>query len=122
MQTRREQVRAYRFVTRRIISALLAGEPETNDLPMRRLGGALLASLMVGGIVFAIVGVYGLLNPGGGQLDGNALVIERETGARYVYLDDTLYPVLNYSSAWLSLGVADPDVRNVTCCSLIKIK
>lgn len=122
MQTRREQVRAYRFVTRRIVSALLAGEPETNDLPMRRLGGALLASLMVGGIVFAIVGVYGLLNPGGGQLDGNALVIERETGARYVYLDDTLYPVLNYSSARLALGVADPDVRTVSRRSLLNIK
>jgi type VII secretion protein EccB len=122
MQTRREQVRAYRFVTRRIVSALLAGEPETNDLPMRRLGGALLASLMLGGIVFAIVGVYGLLNPGGGQLSGNALVIERETGARYVYLDDVLYPVLNYSSARLALGVPDPDVRTVSRRSLFNIK
>jgi type VII secretion protein EccB len=118
MQTRREQVRAYRFVTRRIVSALLSGEPETTDLPMRRLGLALLASAMLGAVVFAGVGVYGLLNPGGARPDGQNLVIERETGARYVYLDDVLYPVLNYTSARLILGAADPAVRTMSQNSL----
>jgi len=122
MQTRREQVRAYRFVTRRIVSALLAGEPETNDLPMRRLGGALIASVMVGAIVFAIVGIYGLLNPGGGQLPGDALVIERETGARYVYRNGILYPALNYASARLAMGTSDPEVRTVSRRSLLNLK
>jgi type VII secretion protein EccB len=122
MQTRREQVRAYRFVTRRIVSALLSGEPETNDLPMRRLGGALIASVMVGAIVLAGVGAYGLLNPGGGLLDGKALVIERETGARYVYLNNVLYPVLNYASARLALGDAAPAVRTMSRRSLRDLK
>ncbi|TML24664.1 MAG: type VII secretion protein EccB, partial [Actinobacteria bacterium] len=53
MQTRREQVRAYRFVTRRVVSALLSGEPETTDLPMRRLSIAIFGSAMLAIIVFA---------------------------------------------------------------------
>ncbi len=118
MQTRREQVRAYRFVTRRIVSAMLAGDPETADLPMRRLALALLASLMLATIVFAGVGAYGLLRPGGGGLPNQAIIIERETGARYVSLERTLYPVLNYASARLILGVADPAVYTMSQRSL----
>jgi len=117
MQTRRDQVRAYRFVTRRIVSALLSGEPETTELPMRRLGLALLASIMVAAIVFAGVGVYGLLNPGGGTPGENSLVIERETGARYVYVDNVLYPVLNFASARLILG-ADATTQTMSQRSL----
>jgi type VII secretion protein EccB len=119
MQTRREQVRAYRFVTRRIVSALLSGEPETTDLPMRRLGLATFGSALVAAIVMAGVGVYGLMNPGGGKPEANSIVIERETGARYVYVEDRLYPVLNYASARLILGVADPTVQTLSRSSLL---
>src|SRR5437763_7860455 len=118
MQTRREQVRAYRFVTRRIVSAMLSGEPETADLPMRRLALALFGSAMIATIVFAGVGVYGLLRPGGGTPTANALIIEKETGARYVYLDNVLYPVLNYTSARLILGIATPTVKSMSHQSL----
>jgi len=118
MQTRREQVRAYRFVTRRLVSALLIGEPETTDLPMRRLGQAIIGSVLVGAIVLAGVGVYGLLNPGGGKPGDNSLIIERETGARYVYINSTLYPVFNYASARLILGVADPPTQSLSRNSL----
>ncbi|HEX6499549.1 MAG TPA: type VII secretion protein EccB [Micromonosporaceae bacterium] len=118
MQTRREQVRAQRFITRRIVSALLLGEPESLDLPMRRLALALLASAMLASVAFAAVGVYGLLNPSGGRPDEQTLIIERETGARYVYLDNVLYPVLNYTSARLILGTPDPAVRTMSQNSL----
>src|SRR5262245_35275620 len=118
MRTRREQVQAYRFVTRRISSALLFGEPETTELPMRRLALALFGSVMVAAIVFAGVGVYGLLNPGGRVPQENALIIERETGAKYVYLQGKLHPVLNYTSARLILGQANPTIRAMSRRSL----
>ncbi|HEX5540321.1 MAG TPA: type VII secretion protein EccB [Micromonospora sp.] len=118
MRTRREQVQAYRFVTRRIVSALLSGDPETNDLPMRRLGLAVFGSVMVAAIVFAGAGVYGLLTKRGGSVADHTLVIERETGAKYVYLDGTLYPVLNYTSARLILNAAAPEVRTMSQASL----
>ena len=37
MWTRREQHQAYRFLSRRIVSTMLAGEPEGTEVPMRTL-------------------------------------------------------------------------------------
>lgn len=118
MRTRRDQVQAHRFVTRRIVSAMLSGEPETTELPMRRLAVAVFGSAMLATIVLAAVGVYGILRPGGGRPVANQLVIERETGARYLYLDERLHPVLNYSSARLILGGAEPVTRTLSRRSL----
>ena len=114
MRTRREQVQAHRFVTRRIVSAVLSGEPETNELPMRRLGTALFAGLMVGTLIFAGFGVYGLLSKKGAPLEAESLVIERETGAKYVYTDGKLYPALNFASARLALGGAETKTRTMS--------
>ncbi|MFE0589622.1 type VII secretion protein EccB [Micromonospora echinospora] len=118
MRTRRDQVQAYRFVTRRIVSALLSGDPETTDLPMRRLGLAVFGSAMVAAIVLAGAGVYGLLTKGGAPLEPNTLVIEKETGATYVFVDGRLYPTLNYASARLILGEENPQTRSMSQASI----
>jgi type VII secretion protein EccB len=118
MGTRTEQVQAYRFVTRRIVSALLSGEPETTERPMRRFGMSVFGGVMIATVVFAAVGVYGFINPGGRQLQDRSLVIERETGARFVFLEGRLHPVLNYTSARLVLRTNQPQVRTVSEKSL----
>lgn len=118
MRTRRDQVQAHQFVTRRIVSAMLSGEPETTERPMRRLAMAVFGSAMVATIAFAGAGVYGILRPGGGRPVDNQIVIERETGARYIFLDKRLHPVLNYSSARLILGDPEPAVRTLSRRSL----
>ena len=118
MRTRREQMQAYRFVIRRIVAAVLSGEPETLDRPMRRLGISLFVSTMVGVIGFAAFGIYGLIADPGGELEENALVIERGTGSIYVYLDGRLHPVLNIASARLILG-APTESRTVSPSSLV---
>jgi type VII secretion protein EccB len=118
MRTRRDQVQAYRFVTRRIVSALLSGDPETNNQPMRRLGLAVFGSALVAAIVLAGAGVYGLMTKGGAPLEPNTLVLERETGATYVFVDGRLYPTLNYASARLILGEAAPPVRTMSQASI----
>ncbi len=120
-RSRREQVQAHRFVTRRIISALLSGEPEAPELPMRRLAMAVFGSVMVAAIVLAIVGIYGLLNPGGSRPAENTLLLERESGASYLYLQGKLHPVLNYTSARLILGQANPPTRTMSANSLLDI-
>ena len=114
MRTRTEQVQAYRFVTRRIVSALLSGEPETTERPMRRFGMAIFGSSMLAVIVFAVVGVIGFLNPASGALEDKSIVIERETGARFVFADGRLHPVLNYASARLALENPNPPVRSMS--------
>jgi hypothetical protein len=95
MWTRREQHQAYRFLSRRIVSAMLGGEPEGTEVPMRRFTVTLLASLGMALLVFAGFAVYGLLFPGGARPEENVIIVERESGAKYLYLADQLHPVLN---------------------------
>lgn len=118
MRSRRDQVQAYRFITRRIVSALLSGEPETNELPMRRLSLALFGSVMVAAIILGGVGAFGLLTKRRAPLQNETIVIERETGAKYVFVEDRLYPVLNYASARLVLNKPDATVRTMSQASL----
>ncbi len=123
MNTRREQVQAHRFVTRRLVSAMLSGEPETNDLPMRRLGQALFASAMVGVIVLAVIGVIGAISGGGGSLGPRTLVVEKETGAKFVYdplgrNENMLYPVANYASAKLIVDGSTSAQRTMSHSAL----
>ncbi|MGC4833027.1 type VII secretion protein EccB [Micromonospora vinacea] len=118
MRTRRDQVQAYRFVTRRIVSALLSGDPETTNLPMRRLGMAVFGSVLTAAIVLGGVGAYGQLTGGTAPLDDQTLVIERETGATYVFIEGKLHPTLNYASARLIVNDASAQVRTMSQASL----
>lgn len=109
MQTRRDQLHAYRFMTRRAMSSLVTGEPDAVEPPMRRLTVMTISGIMVAIVVAAVFAVVGLLRGGGG--DGwrteGAVVLEEGTGARYVNIGGTLYPVLNYASAVLASGAGD---------------
>jgi type VII secretion protein EccB len=116
--SRREQNQAYQFLNRRIVSALLSGEPETTDLPMRRFSIALIASIGAAVLVVAGFLVYGLLVPGGGRPAENVIILERETGATYIYIKGELHPVLNFTSARLILGQPDPSVVTLSQASL----
>lgn len=114
MRTRRDQVQAYRFVTRRIASAMLSGEPEAVDRPMHRLALSLLASGMVATLLVAGFGVWGLVTNQGRELSGDLLVTERETHARYIYLNGRLHPVANMTSVQLILGPEPPGRTGVS--------
>ncbi|WP_027659929.1 type VII secretion protein EccB [Salinispora fenicalii] len=113
MPSRRDQVQSYQFFIQRMTSALVAREPDPESAaPFRRLGGAGFASVMVAVLCLAVVGVYGMLRPGGAtkwKADA-AVIVEKETGTRYIYREGRLYPVVNYSSALLALGTAAPTV------------
>ncbi|GIG88457.1 type VII secretion protein EccB [Plantactinospora endophytica] len=97
---------------------MLAGEPETNELPMRRFAVAMLGGLLAAVLLFAGFAVYGLLRPGGRQPVENAIIVERGTGAKFVYTQGRLHPVLNWTSALLIIGQPNPAVRNMSESSL----
>ncbi len=110
MASRSDQLHSHQFMLQRAVGALAMRDPDPVSSPMRRIGGALFASVMIAVLAVAAVGVYGVLRPGTGNAwrDGRAMIIEKETGARYVFRDNVLYPVLNYTSAVLILGTSDP--------------
>jgi type VII secretion protein EccB len=107
--SRSDQLHSHQFALQRAVGALAMRDPDPVGSPLRRIGGALFASVMIAVIAVAAVGVYGVLRPGTGDAwrEGHATIIEKETGARYVYVDGVLYPVLNYTSAILLLGTTD---------------
>src|SRR3954470_21684468 len=101
MQTRRDLYQPHKLMMQRVGLALLQGEPDVAESPMRRLSVAAFSGAMVAVLLAAVCGVMGFISPGGARgLDqGGAVIIERETGTKYVY--DTngkrMLPVLNYA-------------------------
>ncbi|TDV38611.1 type VII secretion protein EccB [Actinophytocola oryzae] len=106
MQSRRDQVHAYFFVVGRLVSALTHGRPDILEPPNRRFStagiiGVLLTVVLVG--AFWIIGIYAPTTSTTWQQPGT-IIMDEDTGARYLYLDGELRPVLNYTSARLAVG------------------
>lgn len=116
----RDQAHAYRFLSRRLTSALVREDPDGPDAPMRRLAIASFGSVMVAALCVAGAGVLGVLSPGGATAwkNGQAVILEQQTGTRYLYTAGALHPVLNYASARLALGKADFSMVSVSPASL----
>jgi type VII secretion protein EccB len=126
MASRTDQLQSYQFMTQRVISALVMRETDPRQSPLRRGIGAIFVGLMIAVMTAAGFGVYGLLTKVGGndwQTSG-AVVIEKESGASYVYLNGVLHPTLNYASALLAaggVGQAAPSVFRVAANSLLSV-
>ncbi|MEU4228831.1 type VII secretion protein EccB [Nonomuraea sp. NPDC026600] len=122
MQTRKDLYQAHRLMTQRLGMALLQGEPDLPESPMRRHNVATFAGIMVGVLIIAGFGIWGLLKPGGATnlRDAGQLIVEEETGASYVYSQQTgqLLPVANYVSARLLLDSDSIKVKTVSTESL----
>jgi len=107
MWTQRDQLQAYQFLRRRIVSALQFGDANHPAAPARRVLVSTATGLGCALLVTAGFGVYGLLRPGSNTdwRQPGRVVIEKESGATYVLgADGALHPVLNYTSARLLAG------------------
>ncbi|WUV04691.1 type VII secretion protein EccB [Actinoallomurus sp. NBC_01490] len=124
MQSRRDLYQAHRLMLQRVGMALLAGEPDLPEPPTRRMTVSAFAGLMIAVLIVAGFGVWGLLSPGGatGLEEPGTLIIEKETGTKYIYSqqDKKMYPVANYASARLILGTNDVKRKLVSQSSLAK--
>ncbi len=124
MQTRRDLYQAHKLMMQRVGLALLQGEPDIAESPMRRLSVAAFSGAMVAVLIAAIFGIIGFIHPGGARdLDkGGMIIIEKETGTKYVYNTKlkAMEPVLNYASAKLALDMDAPPQRVVSRSSLSK--
>ncbi len=118
MQNRRDQVIAHQFLVSRLTSGLLRADPDVVEPPARRTNRGMTYGMVVAAVVSAGFLVFGLVKPGGNTTweSGKALIVEKETGTRYVY-DGRLHTVRNYPSARLLLG-ADMATVSVSAASL----
>ncbi|WP_432041993.1 type VII secretion protein EccB [Streptomyces cadmiisoli] len=119
MQSKRDQVQAHMFVMGRLNSGMLNGEPDAPESPLARTSRGLVFGIVIALVISAGAFIFGLLSPGGNNSwrNGTALVVNRDTGARYLYLDGRLRPVRNYASARL-LGGKDLTAVTVRTRSL----
>lgn len=106
MQSKRDQVQAHLFVMSRLGTSLLRGEADAPDTPTGRTSRGTVTGLAVALLIALVVALYGVVVPGGARAwkKPGTLVVVKENGARYLYLDGRLHPVLNEASARLLAG------------------
>ncbi len=104
MATKRDLIEAQGFSRRRLLSAFTGGAPGGVELeparPLRAViaGVALAAMVAVGGVF------WGMMRPGlPAGWDNNQLILVKDTGTRYVSINQRLHPVKNTASARLLL-------------------
>ncbi|PWS46498.1 type VII secretion protein EccB, partial [Streptomyces sp. ZEA17I] len=121
MQSKRDQVQAHGFMMGRLSSGLLTADPDAPESPLGRTTRGIVFGILVTVLIGAGTTVYGLLRPGGNETwrKGENLVVNRETGARYLWTgtDGVLHPVRNYASARL-IGGAQLKAVDVSTASL----
>lgn len=116
MQTRRDQLQAYRFQNRRALAALVTGRANPAEPPMRRLTVTTISGIMIAVLLGVGFALFGFFAPTSGTQwrDPGAVIVENDTGASYVLLENVLHPVLNYPSAVLAVEQnAAPHVVHV---------
>jgi type VII secretion protein EccB len=103
MASKRDQLQSYQFVLQRMMHALVLRETDPEHPPFRRGVIAMLAGVGLAVLALAAVGIYGQISPGGKKSwqSGDQVIVEKETGTRYVYRNGVLYPAANYASALL---------------------
>jgi type VII secretion protein EccB len=123
MQSRRDLFHAHRLMTQRASLALLRGEPDVPDQPLRRLNVATFAGVFVAVIATGLFFIFGLLGHGGSSIQQQAgmLVIDKQTGTPFVFCEgDKLCPAVNYASARLALGNSPLNQQTVDQSALTK--
>jgi type VII secretion protein EccB len=112
VQTRRDHLQAYQFSIRRLAHAVTAGDPGPGEPVFRRANfgavlGAGLAVLICGAAV-----VFGLISPAPTTAwrKPGAVIVEKESGTRYLLLGGVLRPTLNYASALLASGAGGVQI------------
>ena len=126
MATRLDELHGHQYTTQRIVNALTrhdadpTGPARPRSLTLALVSASIAALLLVGTLVFNALTGQGTPSD---LRDSSTVLIEKETGAQYVYTkaDDQLHPVLNYASGLLlaeGAGGAPTTVRRSRLASL----
>jgi type VII secretion protein EccB len=118
--TERDQIQAYQFLRRRLVSALATGDANHPVSPSRRLvlGTALGATGLL--LAAAGFGVIGLIKPTDSvdYRQPGQVILEQGTGAHFVLgRDGLLHPVINQASALLLAGADNTVTASASALS-----
>ncbi len=103
----------------RMVSSFVTRDTDPIKSPFRSGGISVFVGSMLMIVIMAGFGVFGLIRPGGNtswKVD-DTLVLEKGTGAVYVFREGTLYPMANFASARL-LVPPGTKPRGVSAASL----
>lgn len=120
MPSRQDQLHSYQFMVQRVVSALVLRETDPPQSPFRRVAGATMASVLVAVVIAAGFGVYGVFTNKGDRTwnKEGAVIVEKGTGAAYVFSEGKLHPALNLTSAYLASSSPKPQKFEVSTKSL----
>ncbi|MEW2396093.1 type VII secretion protein EccB [Streptomyces sp. NPDC046862] len=106
MQNKRDQVQAHMFLMGRLTSSMLRSDPDAPESPQGRTNRGIAVGVIVAILLAAGAFVLGLVSPGttDSWRSSGDLIVDKNTGARYLFLDGRLRPVRNYASAKLLTG------------------
>jgi ESX secretion system ATPase EccB len=102
----RTQVTGYQFLARRTAMALTRWRVRMEIEPGRRQTLAVVASVSAAAVICLGALLWSFINPSG-QMNESPIIADRDSGALYVRVGDTLYPALNLASARLITGRPD---------------
>ncbi|GAA4998679.1 type VII secretion protein EccB [Kitasatospora paranensis] len=119
MASRRDELNAYNFARKRTVGAFLQPGGGGNDEDAPRPVRAVLPSFVVGAVIVAGFGMWGVIKPSApvNWDDGKNIIQGKDSTTRYVVLEDPtshekfLHQVLNMSSAKLVLPAGSKVVQ-----------
>ncbi|MEV0899613.1 type VII secretion protein EccB [Actinoplanes sp. NPDC049802] len=125
MPSRQDELHSYQYSVQRVVAALVSHDPDPHRSPLRRAGATALVGLLVAALAVGGFAAYGLFtgHTMAKATDATSVLVEKKTGARYVYLpaDGKLHPVLNYTSGLL-LATGNPTrLKTVPADELAKV-
>ncbi|RZS37138.1 type VII secretion protein EccB [Herbihabitans rhizosphaerae] len=105
--TTKAQVQAYRFVLRRMQSALVRKDPILMHDPMRTHVRATVVGVCVAALGVLVFLIWGILAPKAGKPENGDIVVGKQSGQLYVVMEEqgrkVLVPTFNLASARLLL-------------------
>ncbi len=111
MASRRDQLNAYTFAKRRMLASFVQSSPDGSEEGAPRPMRAVLPGTIVGVVVMAVFGAWGMFRPTapqGWDTPNEKVIVASKSTTRYVVLKTDgkvqLHPVLNMASAKLLLN------------------
>jgi len=114
--TQKQVLEAYRFARQRLVAAFVRGMPDGREVECRRPGRPVAFAAVVSVVALGVVAALGLLRPSApnGWNSGKSVIVDKDTGSRFVMIDGELHPVLNLASARLAATAGKPSVVRVS--------